>query len=347
MSERLKIETGIQRTPGGDGVSRDVGRWAREAEAFGFDGFVSSDLDYDAFLPLPLVAEHTESINVATRIATAFTRSPMILAYNACDMQEYTNGRFQLGLGTQVQAHNERRFSVEWDSPSRQLREVIEALRHIWQDVFQENDSSALNYEGKYYSLDLMTDLFNPGPIDDPYIPIHIAGINKYNSRLAGELCDGICLHPVSSPSYIEEKINQWVAEGANKANRRPADIETIAAPYVITGKTDEELTREREKARREIAFYGSTPSYHVVFEHHDWDEVGDKLHTLSQEQKFEKAKELVTDEMIDTLAVQAPVDTLGDELRRQYSDIVDCLYLSIDFDGEDYWHDVIETLHE
>lgn len=128
----------------------------------------------------------------------------MILAYNAWKLQQYSGGQLQLGLGTQVQAHNQRRFSVKWHSPTSQLREVIEILRHIWEDVFQANDSSELDYDGKFYSLELMTDMFNTGPIDNPQIPIHIAGVNEHNSRLAGELCDGLCLHPVSSPRYVK-----------------------------------------------------------------------------------------------------------------------------------------------
>ncbi len=346
MSTDLKIESGIQRTPGETGLSDDVEKWAKKAEEFGFDGFVSSEVDYDGLSPLPLIAEHTEDVAVGTNIVTAFTRSPMIHAYNAWGMQRYSGGRYRLGLGTQVRAHNERRFSVGWESGTGQLREIVEALRHIWQDVFQANDSKALDYEGEYYSFDLMTDFFNPGPIDDPEIPIYIAGLNRNNSRLAGELCDGICLHAVNSPSFIDEKINEWVAEGAREAGRDPDDVETLAAPYVITGETEEEIQQEREKAREEIAFYGSTPAYHVVFDHHGWMDIGKKLHELSKEQKFEEAQEHVTDEMIDTMAVQAPVDELGEELRRQYGGIADRLYLSIDFEGEDWWHDVIADVH-
>ncbi|PSP90784.1 hypothetical protein BRC87_05630 [Halobacteriales archaeon QS_4_66_20] len=219
MADRLQIETGVRRTPGDHALSDGVGTWARAAEDAGFDGFVSSEIGRDPFLPLVLAAEHTEEIQLSTRIATAFTRSPMVLAYLAWDLQRYSGGRFALGLGTQVRAHNEGRFSVDWHSPTDQLREVIESLRHIWADVFQTNDSGALDYEGEYYSFSLMTDFFNPGPIDDPDIHIHVAGINERNVTLAGERCDGICPPRVNTPSYIAEKIRPWIAEGAS---RRP-----------------------------------------------------------------------------------------------------------------------------
>jgi probable F420-dependent oxidoreductase len=346
MSNDLKIEAGIQRTPGETGLSDDIEKWATTAEEFGFDGFMTSEVDYDGLAPLPLIAEYTDDVDIGTNIVTAFSRSPMIHAYNAWGVQRYSGGRHRLGLGTQVKAHNERRFSVPWHGATSQLREVVEAIQHIWHDVFQENDSKALDYQGEYYSFDLMTDFFNPGPIDNPDIPIYIAALNKGNARLAGELCDGITLHVVNSPSFIKEKINKWVAQGAEKADRNPDDIEVVAAPYVITGETEEEVRKEREKAREEIAFYGSTPSYHVVFEHHGWLDTGKKLHELSREQKFEEAQEHVTDEIIDTMAVQAPVNELGGELREQYGGIADRLYLSIDFDGSDWWRDVIDGVH-
>ncbi|PCR92141.1 TIGR03617 family F420-dependent LLM class oxidoreductase [Natrinema ejinorense] len=310
------------------GLAGDTGGAAGRAEEFGFDGVWTPETDNDAFLPHPLIADRTEEIRQGTRIALAFTRSPMALAYTAWDLARYTDGRFVLGLGTQVKGHNERRFSVDWESPGPRLREVVESLRHIF-DVFQ--GEAELDYEGDHYSFSLMTETFDPGPIDHPEIPIYIAGVNEYNIRLAGELCDGLAMHPFNTPEYTDDVVAPTVAEGADRGDRSLEDVSLSASPFVVTGETEEERERSREEVRRRIAFYGSTRTYHDVLDHHGWRDVGEELHDLSKNQRWEDMAELITDEMVATFAIEAQPDELLAAARERYGGIADRVVLPLD----------------
>lgn len=322
-----------------DGLPKNVGELASAAESYGFDGAWTSETEHDSFLPHPIAADRTTDLELGTRIALSFTRSPMVLAYMAWDLQAFSNGRFTLGLGTQVKGHNERRFSIDWESPGPRLREVIESLRHIF-DVFQ--GKTDLDYDGEYYSFSLMTDAFNPGPIDHPDIPIYIAGVNEYNIQLAGELCDGLCVHGFNTPAYAEDVILPMVEEGAARGDRSLDDVDISVGPFTITGPTEEAIREQRENIRRRIAFYGSTRTYHDVLAHHGWEDIGMELHELSREQKWGEMTELVTDEMLYTFAVEAPVDEIAEEVIDTYGEIADRVGLSIDFDAEPYWEDIV-----
>lgn len=295
---------------------------AKQAEDLGFDGVWTPETEHDAFLPHPLIAEHTDNLEMGTRIALSFTRSPMVLAYIAWDLQAFSNGRFILGLGTQVKGHNERRFSVEWTAPGPRLREVVESLRHIW-DVFQGN-TERLDYQGEYYSFSLMTDFFNPGPIDHPEIPIYIAGVNEYNLRLAGELCDGLSMHGFNTPAYTADVILPAVKEGAERAGRSLDEVTISANPFVITGRNPTERDEKRGEIRRRIAFYGSTRTYHDVLAHHGWQDIGMELHELSREGRWSEMSGLVTDEMVETFAIEAQPGGLVDAIMEEYGGIAD-----------------------
>lgn len=332
----LEIDTTVS------GLSAGVGETARLAEELGFDCVWNPEVDFDPFLALPVVAEHTDEVEFGTRIATAFTRSPMVLAYIGWDLQRYSDGRFILGLGTQVKAHNERRFSVDfqWESPGPRLREVVESVRHIW-EVFQ--DEAALDYRGEFYEFSLMTDFFNPGPIDDPDIPIYVAGVNEYNIRLSGELADGLAMHGFNTPRYTREVIQPLVKAGADRAGRSLDDVALSASPFVVTGRTDEEMERHRATVKEQIAFYGSTPSYHDVLDLHGWADVGERLHELTRKGRWDEMTDLVTDEMLSAFAIEAPVDDLAAAIEREYGDIAD--RVMVDFREREYWGDVIDDI--
>jgi len=310
------------------GLSTDSGAAAARAESLGFDGVWTPEMDNDAFLPHPLIADRTNTIQQGTRIALSFTRSPMALAYATWDLAQYSDGRFTLGIGTQVKGHNERRFSVDWASPGPRLREVVESLRHIF-DVFQ--GEAELDYGGQHYSFSLMTDNFNPGPIDHPDIPIYIAGVNEYNIRLAGEVCDGLAMHPFNTPGYTDEVIAPTVAEGADREDRSLENISLSASPFVVTGDTEEERDRSRAEVRQRIAFYGSTRTYHDVLAHHGWRSVGEELHDLSKDQRWEEMTDLVTDEMVATFAIEAPPEEVLAQAEDSYGGIADRVVLPLD----------------
>ena len=311
------------------GLSAEAPEAAARAETLGLDAVWTSETDRDGLLPHPLVAERTTDIDMGTRITLAFTRSPMVLAYDAWDLQRYSEGRFTLGMGTQVKGHNERRFSVDFDSPGPRLREVVESIRHIW-DVFAGR-RDRLEYDGDFYSFSLMTETFDPGPIDYPDPEIHIAGVNEYNIRLAGELCDGLCMHAFNTPEYTAEVIAPLIEEGATRADRSRADVSLSASPFVVTGEDEREREASREEARRRLAFYGSTRTYHDVLAHHDWAEVGRELHELSTEQRWEAMTELVSDEMLAAFAIEAPPGELLAEAETVYGGVADRIVLPLE----------------
>lgn len=240
----LQIEANVHGLPG------DAAELAEAADEIGFDGFWSNETAHDAFMPLPVAADHSTDIEIGTRIATAFTRSPMVLAQQAWDLQALSDGRFVLGLGTQVKAHNERRFSVdfEWESPGSRLRELLLALRHIW-DVFQGREPD-LDFDGEFFQFSLISETWNPGPIDHPDIPIYIAAVNEYNIRLAGELADGICLHTFNTPSYVRDVIVPHLATGADQGDRSLDEVTVSANPFVVTGRDEAEMAERRQTAR-------------------------------------------------------------------------------------------------
>src|ERR671914_1064585 len=204
------------------GYLQNAGDAARAAEALGFAGLWTSETKHDAFLPLALAADATERIELGTSVAIAFSRSPMAVAQTAWDLQDLSEGRFILGLGTQVKAHIKRRFSMPWDRPIARLREYILALRAIW-DSFQTEGS--LDFEGEFYRHTLMTPFFNPGPIEHPEIPIYIAGVNPRLAELAGELCEGFHIHPFHSPEYVRRTVKPAIARGAEQVGRDPEEV--------------------------------------------------------------------------------------------------------------------------
>lgn len=316
-------------------VSQETIDAATTAESLGFDSVWTAETESDPFLPHPLIAEHTESIAMGTQIATSFTRSPMVLAYMSWDLQRYSDGRFILGLGTQVKGHNERRFSVdfEWEQPGPRLREEVRALKHIF-DVFQGN--AELDFDGEFYQFSLMTDTFCPSPLDTPAPPVYVAGVNEYNIRTAGAVSDGLCMHPFNTPKYTEEVIAPLVEDAAEHAGRSLDDVDLVASPFVITGTTDEERQRTTAEAKQRIAFYGSTRTYHDVFELHGFDDIGMELHDLSKEGKWQEMAGLIDDDILDAFAIRAEPADLVNAVEDAYGGIADRVSLPLEF-GEEF----------
>ncbi len=316
---------------------------AQGAEALGFDGLWTSETTHDPFLQLVLAAEHTATIQLGTAIAVAFARSPMHTAYVAWDLARYSQGRFLLGLGTQIRPHIERRFAMPWSQPARRMREYIQALRHIW-DVWQ--NGGKLNFRGEFYKLTLMSPFFNPGPIEHPDIPIYIAGVNQKLCELAGELCDGFHVHPFHTRRYLQERIRPWVAAGAQKANR-PVDAVTFSSSvFGIIGDTAEEQATTREYVRRQISFYASTPSYRPVFALHGWEETSEQLGRLAARQRWDEMPGLITDEMLEAIAVSGTWDEIGSRLRQRYQGLLDRISLYLPYvpgENDERWRRALQ----
>lgn len=304
-----------------DGYLRDIPAIARGAEQDGFAGLWSVETKHNGFFPLLLAAEHSERIEIGTAVAIAFPRSPMVTAQIAWDLQAFSNGRFLLGLGTQVRAHIERRYGMAWESPVGKLRDYIQALRAIWQSW---QTGAKLDHHGDFYQHTLMTPFFNPGPIAHPHIPVYIAGVNERLARLAGELCDGFHVHPFHSVRYINEIVRPQVAAGAEGAGRAASEIALASSAFVISGPDEAAIQASRAFAREQLAFYASTPTYRVVLECHGWQDVGEQLSRLAARKQWGEMPALISDEMLDVFAVQAPLGQLGAALRERYDGVLD-----------------------
>jgi probable F420-dependent oxidoreductase len=296
-----------------------VGDAAREIEALGYDGVQHPDLQHHPFLPCALAAEATKTIGIGTSVAIAFARSPMDTAMAAWDIQELSGGRFTLGLGTQVKAHIVRRFSGTWASPAARMREYVRALRSIW-DCFQ--NGSKLDVRGEHYNFSLMTPYFNPGPIEHPHIPVYVAAVGPLMSRVAGEVCDGLAWHTFHTVKYLREVVVPNARAGAEKAGRDPASLQFSGSCYYVTGDSDEELERGRQETRTNIAFYGSTPAYHGVLAAHGWNDLGEKLHLMSREGKWDAMGDEITEEMLDEFVVTERYDKIARAIKARYGSL-------------------------
>ncbi len=301
---------------------------ARRLEEIGYDSITIGETGNDPFLPLMIIAEHTERIKFGSGVAIAFPRSPFVTAQIAWELQRYAGGRFHLGLGTQVKGHNERRYSTPWTSPpGPRLREYILCLRAIF-DTFQSG--ARPDFKGQHYQFTLISPVFNPGPNADGHIPIYIAAVNQYNCRLGGELCEGIRLHSFNTPRYTREILLPNVEAGAKRAGRKLSDIDIVGACTVVTGRNQEEVQRAKGPVKQRIAFYGSTRTYHPVLELHGWGEVGLRLHRLSLEGKWQEMANEISDEMLEEFAIVGTYEELLPKIKERYAGVVSTLGFAI-----------------
>jgi len=297
-------------------------RAAEAAEAAadaGYDGFFSAETQHDPFLPLAFASRAAPELEIGTSIAVAFARSPMVTAMTAWDLARLSRGKFMLGLGTQVRAHITRRFSAEWGRPVDRLRDYILSLRAVWA-AWQ--GSSPLRHKGEFYELSLMTPFFDPGPIPRPDIPVYIAGVGPRLSALAGEVCDGFHVHPLHTVAYLDEVALPNIKKGAESAGRTLDDVERATTIFVMTGETDSDVEQAMAPVRQQISFYASTPSYRPVLEASGWD-FGDRLHAMSIRGEWADMADAVPDEAVLEAGVAAPIDRLGEAIKKKYGDRV------------------------
>ncbi len=314
---------------------------ARAAEALGFHALWTSETQHDPFFPCVLIAEHTQRLQMGTAIAVSFARSPATLAYKAWDLAQYSQGRFILGLGTQVKAHIERRFGMPWpESPVGKLREQILAIRAFWQTW---QTGAPLNVRGEYYRLTLMSPFFNPGPIEHPSIPIYIAGVNTGLARLAGETCQGFHVHPFHSPRYLREVIMPAIEEGLRRADRGRQEIQISVTAFVATSE------QEKAFARSQIAFYASTPSYHSVMALYGWQDLAQRLSAHAARGEWGEMPGLISDEVLKEFCLIVPEADLAAALRERYQGLADRLTLYTPFvpgEKDAFWSRLIRELN-
>jgi probable F420-dependent oxidoreductase len=310
----MKIDGGIGFTPTGGGAA------AKDLEDLGYDGVWSAETGHDPFLPLAIAAQTTERLELGTSIAVAFARNPMTLAMVANDLQEMSKGRFILGLGSQIKPHITKRFSMEWSHPAPRMREMLLAIRAIW-DCWA--NGTKLDFRGEFYTHTLMTPFFNPGPNKYGNPKIILAAVGERMTEVAGEAGDGMIVHGFTTHRYLREVTIPALERGAAKAGKTRKDL-TVAYPgFVVTGQGDQ-LEQAKTATKRQIAFYGSTPAYRPVLELHGWGEIGDELNTMSKRGEWEAMGEKITDEMLDAFAVVGPLDDIPRLVGERYGDLVD-----------------------
>ena len=334
---------------GQDAQSLDsIAEAGRRAERLGFDVVNTPETGHDPFLPLGIVAQHTSRIRLGTNVAIAFPRSPMATAQVAWDLQHLSGGRFQLGLGTQVKGHIERRYATPWTgAPGPRLREYIQCMQAMFK-TFQHPDEPVY-FEGEHYRYTLMSPFFNPGPIEHPDIPIYIAAVNTYNARLCGELCAGLRAHPVATFAYSRDVLMPAIEEGARKSGRALADIDIVGSPFLALGADEEGVEKAKEALKQHVSFYASTRSYHAVLEYHGWQDLGAKLHQLSVQGKWTELPRQITDEMLEEWAIVATYDEFPAKLKARaagsYTSVLVDMPRALQRD-EDRVADIVRQLH-
>jgi probable F420-dependent oxidoreductase len=279
---------------------RLVGDAARAAEAAGFDGVVTLENRHEPFLALGVAAATTERLSLATGVAIAFPRSPMVTASTSWDLQLASRGRFVLGLGPQVRAHNENRFSVPWTPPVPRLREYVKALRAIWRTW---ETGAPLRFEGEHYRFTLMTPNFTPESLHLPPVPVTLAAVGPYSLKLAGEVADGVRLHAFCTRRYLETTVMPRLEAGWQKSGRKRETFEIHGGGFIATGPDDKTVAEKVDWVRMRIGFYGSTPSYWPVLEAHGLGDLGRKLNTMSKQGQWAAMTREISDDVVRLFA--------------------------------------------
>ena len=300
---------------------RGVQQMARRVEAAGFDTLWLPEGSQPVFSMCSAAALATSSLTLGTSVAVAFPRSPMLTAQAAWMLAEATEGRFIVGLGTQVRAHIERRFSASFAHPGPRLREYIESMRAIYAAF---RGDAKLNFEGDYYSFSLLTPMWSPGPMAHPDPPIYVAGVREWMCQMVGEVADGLLVHPLSTISYLDEVVLPAVHRGEAAAGRTPGSVALVCPVMTAVADDDVVLERQRDAIRARLAFYGSTPGYGVVFDTSGWPGVGETLHALQRAGDLAAMKAAITDDMLDALAITSNWDELPGKLLDRFGDRAD-----------------------
>lgn len=309
---------------------------AEWAEDIGYDGVTTSELAHDPFLPLAVASQTTSKVSLGTSIAVAFPRSPMVTANQGWDLNAQSGGRFELGLGSQVKGHNERRFSTPWVAPVPRLREYVEALRAIWR-CWEYGEK--LKYEGEHYQFTLMTPEFSPPKNGFSAPPISIAAVGPHMLRMAGRVADGVRLHGFCTRKYIENVCMPRIEEGMAKSGRTRESLEISGGGFICTGADEAAVQEKLDWARYRVGFYGSTRTYLPVFEQHGLEELGLKLHRMSVDGKWSELASQVSDDVVRLFAAVGDYDALPEAAAERYGGVVDTLRLDLpdDIDPDEH----------
>jgi probable F420-dependent oxidoreductase len=305
---------------------REAGPFAAAAEQAGFDAVMTVELGHDVFTPLAFAALATNRIELTPSIAVAFPRSPTVLASQAWDLQANSNGRFVLGLGSQVKGHNERRFGIAWSPPAPRLRDYVRALRAIWR-CWETGEK--LDYRGEHYQLTLMTPNFSPEPTGLAMTPVTIAAVGESMLRVAGEVCDGVRLHPLCSRRYLDQVALPRIEEGMQRSGRSRENFDVFGGGFTVTGPDAQTIADGIERARQRIAFYASTRTYAPILALHGLEELGQKLHTMSVAGRWREMPAEVSDDVVRIFAACGTFGEIAGAIAARYRGLADAIELN------------------
>jgi probable F420-dependent oxidoreductase len=300
---------------------RDAAPAAKAAEVAGFDAVMSVELRHDPFTPLALAALATERVELTPSVAIAFPRSPTVMAHTAWDIHANSGGRFVLGLGSQVKGHNERRYGIVWSPPAPRLRDYVLALRALWHCW---ETRGPLEFDSPHYKLSLMTPAFAPEPTGLPMVPVAIAAVGDAMLRVAGQVADGVRLHPLCSRRYLEEVCMPQMQEGMRRGGRSREHFDIHGGGFVCTGPDEQTLAAEMSKARDRIGFYGSTRTYLPILELHGLGDLGLKLHRMSVSNQWDKMGDEISDDVVRIFAACGTYEQLPRAIEERFGGAAD-----------------------
>jgi probable F420-dependent oxidoreductase len=320
----------------------NIGSHARQLERLGYDGLRVAELNHEPFMPLALAASQTSTIELVTSVAVAFARNPMSLAIQAHDLNAFSRGRFLMGIGSQVKPHITRRFSMPWHKAARQMREFIEAMNAIF-DCWYEGKT--LEYVGEYYQHTLMPKTFTPQNIEFGRPKVLLSATGPLMTKVAAELADGMIMHPFSSEKYMSEVSMPAIQEGLRRSGRTLDDFIIDYAPMIATGTTEEELNTSIAVVRDRIAFYGCTVAYKPVLDIHGWGELQDELIALNRQHKTKQMSDLITDDMVRTIAIVGEPLEVIESMRDRLAGVVGRTGFSVDGFSDHQISELLESL--
>jgi len=322
-----------------------AGELFAELETAGFDGAFSYETRHDPFLPLVLAADRTTTLRLGTAVAIAFARSPMLLATIGRDLQDVSTGRMTLGLGTQIRPHIERRYSMPWSHPAARLRELVLAVRAIW-DAW--DGLAPLDFRGEFYTHTLMPPAFDPGPARFGRPSLLLGAVGPHLTRVAAEVGDGLLVHPFATRESLEQLTLPAVAEGLARAGRDRADLELAMVCMIATGDAGPDLDAAIATVRGQLAFYGSTPAYARVLECNGWGGLHRRLNALSKEGRWDDMAALVPDDLVESIAVVGRRDQIADLVRSKVGGLADAVSLECTRRPDpDHFADICADLHD
>ena len=321
----------------------EAGPAAQALERVGYDGGFTFEGRHDPFLPLAMAASQTKRLELITAIAIAFARNPMILANIGWDLQLLSGGRFILGLGTQIRPHIQKRFSMEWSRPAARMKEMVEAIRAIW-DCWE--NGTRLDFQGEFYTHTLMTPVFTPEASPHGAPRIFLSGVGPRMTEVVGEVADGFFVHPFHTEEFIKTVTRPHLAKGLERGGRLPEQLEISCQLIVATGTNDEEIEAAKNGARAQISFYGSTPAYRPVLDCIGRGDLQDELNFMSKKGQWLEMAARVDDDLLERIAVVGHRSEIAGKVRARCAGFADRVSLVSPFAPDaSLWSDIVEDL--